>query len=144
MRVALHARHRDDASHDLVAADLIGRGEHRNLRHRLVGLQAGLHLRRRDVLTRSADDVLHAIHKVERVVTAPAHGIAGVEPSAAPGLLGGVPVLEVSGEEAVARAFRSAPAHDQFAHCVWADLALKLVDYPGLENPHAAGRRRAC
>src|SRR5262249_32036587 len=55
------------------------------------------------VLPGAADDVLDPVDEVELAVLAAAHRVAGVEPAAAPGFLGGSRVLQVAGEETAAR-----------------------------------------
>src|SRR5207237_8712252 len=55
---------------------------------------------RSDVLTGAADDVLQAIDEVEAAIGAAAHAVAGVKPAVAPGMGGGLLVLQVPREEA--------------------------------------------
>src|SRR5207245_2346402 len=78
-------------------------------------------------LAGAADDVLLAIDEVEHAVDVLAHDVAGVEPAAAPRLLGRPLVLEIAGKEAVARPPRPAPAHQELALRPARHLAVLLV-----------------
>src|SRR5207244_12089394 len=99
--------------------------------------------RGRDVLAGAADDVLLAIDEVEHVVDVLAHDVAGVEPAATPRLLGRPLVLEIAGEEAVARPPPPAPAHQQLALRPPRHLAVLPVGDPRPEpaEPPAEGAR---
>src|SRR5262249_48824774 len=93
----------NDASKDFFVAHGIGRGDHRHLGDRGMLGERGFHPQRGDVLPGAADDVLDPVDEVELAVLAAAHRVAGVEPAAAPGFLGGSRVLQVAGEETAAR-----------------------------------------
>src|SRR4030095_11568479 len=125
--------HRHHAGHHLFLADLVGNGEHRYLRHGVVRLEASLNSRGRDVLPRATEDVLLAVEEHEHAVRHLTHDIAGVEPATAPRLLGRLGILEIAGEETVARALWPAPAHQQLAFGAVGDLAITLADHHGLE-----------
>ena len=70
-------------------------------------LQQRLDLGGRDVLAGAADDVLLAVDEMQHAVGVLPHGVAGVEPAAAPGLRGRGLVLQIAGEKAAGAA--SAP-----------------------------------
>src|SRR5207249_2972627 len=94
-----------------------------------MGLEACLHLRGRDVLSRATDDVLLAVEKHEHPVRHLAHHVAGVKPVAAPRLLGRLGVLEIAGKEAVACPLRPTPAHEKLALGTSRDLFIAIVDH---------------
>jgi hypothetical protein len=81
-----HASHRHDARHHLFLSYLVRDRQHRHLRDGLVGMETRFHLGSRDVLTRAPDDVLLSVDEYQHAVRHLAHGVARVEPAAAPGL----------------------------------------------------------
>ena len=86
-----------------------------------------LDLDRRDVLAAAPDHVLAPVDEVEVALGAAAHDVAGVEPAAVPGLLGGPLVLQVV-EEEIAPRLGAGGAHQQLARVVDADVDAALVD----------------
>ena len=80
-----------------------GVGGHRRRLHRRMLVQHALDLDRRDVLAAAADHVLLAVDEVQVAVGVAPHDVAGVEPAAGPGLVGGRLVLQVAGEEVAPR-----------------------------------------
>src|SRR6185436_11593580 len=80
----------------------IRRGDHRDLLDSGMAGERGLDLERGDVLAGAADDVLQPVDEVQGAVFAAARRVAGVEPAVAPGVGGGLLVLQIAGEEAAA------------------------------------------
>ena len=94
--------------------------------------QHALDLDRGDVFAGAADDVLLAVDEMKRAIRAAPHHVAGMKPAAVPGLRGGLGILEILAEEAVAGC-RAGMAHQKFAGLVDAGLCAAIGNDAGLE-----------
>src|SRR5258705_11900265 len=99
-----------------------------------MSLEACCHLRGGYVLPRAPDDVLLAVEEDEHTVGHLAHHVAGVKPAAVPRLFGRLGVLQVAGEEAVARSLRAAPAPEELALRTPWHFFFAIVDHFRLES----------
>ena len=79
-----------------LAPPRVGLGDHRGGEHRGMAVEHVLDLERRDVLAARDDDVLGAVLDLEVAVGVHHGEVAGMEPAAGEGRLGGLRVLEVA------------------------------------------------
>src|SRR5690606_30320610 len=89
------------------APSLIRAGDYRSLQHALVTVEHAFHLDGGDVLAAGNDDVLEAILDLYITIRVADRQVAGVEPAAGKGFLGGAGVFQVALHHGVA-------AHEDF------------------------------
>src|SRR5262249_31462514 len=129
----LHARLERDERLGPLAPPFVWNRDHRALHHRRVARHGLLHFDSGDVLAAGDDDVLLAIAQLDVAVGMPHRDVAGVEPSAAKRLGGGVGLLEVALHHVVA-------AHDDLSERlgVHRHILHVLVDHPYEIEDHVA------
>ena len=118
---------RHHAGQHFVAAHRVRHGGHGHGLDQRVLHQHAFDFHGRDVLAAAADHVLLAVDEAQRAVGLAAHDVAGVEPAAFPGLVRRRGVLQVAGEETVARIVAGV-AHQQLAGFARGGLDARVGD----------------
>ena len=90
-----------DERHRPLAPARVRHGDHGGLQDVGVGGQHFLHLDGGDVLPAADDDVLAPVGELDVTIRVDHREVAGVEPAAAEGVLGGLVVIEVTGHDGV-------------------------------------------